>query len=136
MRDYVFVYGTLRRRFHNHHLLARAQSLGGGRTVEKYALYTDDYPYVVEHQPVSHIVGELYKIDAATLLILDALEEHPHEYCRKRTRIVADDGIECEAWLYFYPKPRGRLLISGDFCEDGDEPDDGQDGVPGGGGRD
>lgn len=113
----VFVYGTLRRRFQNNHLLTRALFVGPGRTTKKYALYLDDYPYCVQFEPVSRVRGELYKVDYPTLMVLDALEEHPREYERRLVQIERDDGKVFDAWLYFYPVPRGRLLLSGDFAE-------------------
>ena len=112
----VFVYGTLRRRFENHHLLSRALFVGPGLTVHKYALYLDDYPYCVD-EPVSHVRGELYKVEFTTLLMLDALEEHPRVYQRKLVEIERDDKKVFDAWLYFYPHPQGKLLLSGDFAE-------------------
>jgi gamma-glutamylcyclotransferase (GGCT)/AIG2-like uncharacterized protein YtfP len=118
MSDYVFVYGTLRRRFSNHHLLGRALYVGAGRTREPFALYLDDYPYVIRHEAVSAIVGEVYKVDVATMFALDALEEHPHVYRREKVGVVLEDGQETEAWLYFYPTPRGRLIASGDLTKD------------------
>ncbi|EMG36207.1 gamma-glutamylcyclotransferase family protein [Desulfocurvibacter africanus] len=114
--EYVFVYGTLRRSFQNHRLLSRSPCLGGAGTRERYALYVGEYPFVVRDQPVSPIIGEVYKVDPATLMVLDALEEHPQVYRREKVPVVLDDGREIEAWLYFYPRPGGRLIESGDYA--------------------
>ncbi len=117
--EYVFVYGTLRRSFQNHRLLSRSACLGGASTRERYALYVSEYPCVVRDQPVSPIVGEVYKVDPATLMVLDALEEHPQVYRREKVPVVLDDGREIEAWLYFHPRPSGRLIASGDYAGGG-----------------
>lgn len=114
--EYVFVYGTLRRSFQNHRLLGRSYCLGGARTRERYALYVGEYPFVVRNQAVSRISGEVYKVDSATLMVLDALEEHPSVYRREKVPVALDDGREIEAWLYFHPEPRGRLVESGDYA--------------------
>lgn len=114
--EYVFVYGTLRQSFRNHHLLANAACLGGARTRERYALYVGKHPMVVRDRPVCPIVGEVYKVTPTMLMILDALEEHPQVYCREQVAAVLDDGRELEAWLYFFPEPCGRLIESGNFA--------------------
>lgn len=113
----VFVYGTLRRSFQNHHLLTKALFLSSGWTRKRYALYLDDYPYCVQTEHVSRVRGELYKVEYPTLMVLDALEEHPRVYRREKVAVDLDDGREMQAWVYFYPRPRGRLLLSGDLAE-------------------
>lgn len=115
--EYVFVYGTLRRSFQNHRLLTRSPCLGGARTRDRYALYVGEYPVVAKGRSVSRIVGEVYKVDPVTLMVLDALEEHPQVYRRELTAVVLDDGREIEAWLYFHPRPSGRLIENGDYAE-------------------
>jgi gamma-glutamylcyclotransferase (GGCT)/AIG2-like uncharacterized protein YtfP len=110
----VFVYGTLRRGSWNHGFLAGQRLVGAGRTVEKYALYVADIPYVAK-EPVSRITGEVYEVADACLAALDELEDHPHEYRREQAEIELDSGETVTAWLYFHPEPGGRLLASGDF---------------------
>lgn len=117
MSAYVFAYGTLRRGFSNHHLLSRALTLGGARTVRPYSLYLDDFPYCVQDEPAGPVTGEVYKVDDATLLVLDALEEHPHVYRRELVPVTLDDGRQLDAWLYFYPTARGRRVPSGNLAD-------------------
>ncbi|WP_017981095.1 gamma-glutamylcyclotransferase family protein [Methanocaldococcus villosus] len=113
--QYIFVYGTLRRGFWNNKLLKNSKFIGKGRTKEKYAMYADIIPYVVEDEKVSHIVGEVYEVDEEILKKIDALEDHPHCYRRKKVPIILENGEEIEAWLYFYPEPYGILVKSGDY---------------------
>ena len=120
MKSLMFVYGTLRRSFSNHHLLGRSPFLGGARTSRAYALYVgaEPYPLCVADEAVAPIVGEVYKVDPATLMVLDALEGHPHLYRRQEVEVVLDDGRTLTAWLYFAPRPTGgRRLTSGDWSE-------------------
>lgn len=111
----VFVYGTLRRGFSNHHLLAAARPLGGALTRERYALYLGEYPFLSRDQALCRVAGEVYEVSQGMLMTLDALEEHPRVYERFVIPVVLDSGREIEAWCYFHPAPRGRLISHGDF---------------------
>lgn len=109
----LFVYGTLKRSFHNHYLLEKAEYLGTGYTRSKYAMYKSGIPFVIKTEQVSNIHGELYQIDENTLKQLDRLEGHPDWYCREKVEIVSASGQTIIGWLYFYSKPTGELNITG-----------------------
>ncbi len=114
--EYIFVYGSLRKGFWNHkHYLKNSKFIGKGKTKEKYAMYADIIPYVVENEKISHIVGEVYEVDKKTLERIDYLEGHPNYYFRKKVPIVLETGKEIKAWMYFYPEPYGVLVKSGDY---------------------
>jgi gamma-glutamylcyclotransferase (GGCT)/AIG2-like uncharacterized protein YtfP len=115
MSETVFVYGSLKRGGSNHHYLHNADCLGPASTVEAYALYLGDWPYLIRDEARQSIRGEVYRIDTATLARLDELEGHPHEYCREKTAIRLDNGQVLEAWVYFYPQAQGRLLTDGEY---------------------
>lgn len=116
--ELVFVYGTLRRGQVNHPLLQGAQALGPARTKEAYALYLDDFPYLLEERAVCPIVGELYGVSPAGLKLLDQLEEHPLWYERRVRPVLDQEGRVRQAWVYFFTGgPRGRLLASGDLAQ-------------------
>jgi gamma-glutamylaminecyclotransferase len=116
-RYIVFVYGTLKSGFSNHHYLDGSDYLGAGKTVEKYALYFDGLPFVIRHESVTHIHGELYAIDTPTLNTIDRLESHPDWYNRQEVEIVTDEGKRMAAWLYFYPEKRGKLMKTGRYTK-------------------
>jgi gamma-glutamylaminecyclotransferase len=59
----VFVYGTLKQGFHNHHYLQQSTLIGSGKTTEKYVLYVDRILFVVKDEPVYIIYGQLYSIN-------------------------------------------------------------------------
>ncbi len=112
---FLFVYGTLKANFPNHHLLADARFLGSGHTATKHALYSAGIPYATKAESVSPIVGEVYLVDAATLARIDKLEGHPHWYCREVVTVNLDEGEPVRAWIYFFLEPRGRLIPSGEY---------------------
>jgi gamma-glutamylcyclotransferase (GGCT)/AIG2-like uncharacterized protein YtfP len=114
---FLFVYGTLKANFPNHHLLAEARFLGSGQTAAKYALYAAGIPHVIKNEKVSPIIGELYLVAAATLDRIDQLEDHPHWYCREVVTVTLEAGQPVRAWMYFFPQPRGRLIPSGEYTQ-------------------
>ncbi len=111
----VFVYGTLKRNFSNHHLLLYSKYLGTGKTVDTYSLYVSGIPYVIKHESISHIHGELYSVNDHTLARLDMLEGHPDWYRREEVKILVDNDQIVTAWLYFFPKPTGNIEASGRY---------------------
>jgi len=116
----IFVYGTLKRGFSNHHFLMGSRFIGSGRTVEKYAMHTEGgIPFVVESEQISHILGELYSVDGAVLQSLDRLERHPTWYQRREIMICLDGGATptIKAWMYFSHFHNGKLITSGEFTE-------------------
>ncbi|OCC14790.1 hypothetical protein DBT_1850 [Dissulfuribacter thermophilus] len=114
--DYLFVYGTLKKGFVNHSYLRGAKFVGKAYTKSKYALYVGEYPFVVKNQPLSNIFGELYEINEAILSHVDELEEHPDLYCREKVPVIIEEKEEeVLAWIYFFPRPRGRLVRDGVF---------------------
>jgi len=110
----IFVYGTMKRGFPNHRLLADARYLGTASTVERYALYVDMFPGVHPGDAVSPIRGELFEVGADDLRRLDALEGHPN-LCRREMVAVETGEGRRDAWIYFYPTREGRLIPSGEF---------------------
>lgn len=116
-RTFVFVYGTLRKGSGNHSLLKSARFVGKGRTRKRYTLYADSVPYAVKGEAVAQIRGEVYEVGDDTLKKIDELERHPDWYERELVAVALDDGFDMIAWMYFYPKPRGNAIPSGDFFD-------------------
>lgn len=121
MNSLVFVYGTLKKGFSNHRLLAGSEYLGTAQTVEKYAMYTTGTPIVLKDEAVSPIHGELYRVNEATLVALDSLEGHPDWYRREEISIFVDGEqgrYQETAWLYFSLDRRGTLVPEGKFLKE------------------
>ncbi|MDF1565296.1 MAG: gamma-glutamylcyclotransferase [Deltaproteobacteria bacterium] len=119
MNRKIFVYGSLRKGFHNHCFLTGpgVRELGPAMTDELYAMYAERIPYVVKDEPVTPIRGEVYAVDPETLERLDSLEEHPRWYRRQEITVTLDNGESVTAWLYFCPTPRGVPVPSGDYSD-------------------
>lgn len=115
----VAVYGSLRKGGKWHHLLAGADFLGAGWTVQAYTLYLTDYPCLEKTQALYQVRVEVYKVSASELQALDALEEHPEVYLREPAEVYLDQGPLLQAWIYFYPQahalPQAVCLSQGDY---------------------
>ena len=130
MKTNIFVYGTLRQQFGNHHFLSTARFLGDAITQSKYVMHaSSSIPFVSQSQAVSQIVGEVYEVDAQTLANLDRLEgcrviaEEPMQfdanswYTREQVSVRWADGGEClTVWMYFNEHETQHPIIpSGDY---------------------
>lgn len=93
----VFVYGTLKKHFNNHHFMIEANGKLLGRTVCKgYAcINTPWYPYAIKKDS-AQIIGELYEVPEDKLGILDGLEGYPNLY----NRTIVDTPLG-KAWIYY-----------------------------------
>ncbi len=100
-KEALFVYGTLKTRGRNHHLL---KGLSGKRAVAPgIRLHQGPgYPYAIRGPGITK--GEVYWVDRNILELIDALEEHPHYYVRERTTVILEDGALIEVWIYLNPR--------------------------------
>jgi gamma-glutamylaminecyclotransferase len=73
---FVFVYGTLKRGYRNHHWLAGQTFISEARTEAGYILYgLGEYPGMVQaEKDVDGVVGELWQVTPEALADLDELE--------------------------------------------------------------
>lgn len=108
----VFVYGTLKQGFSNHHWMLEA----GGKLICEASLFGFEmyslgaFPAAVPG--IGRIEGEVYEVE--DISILDTLEGYPHFY--NRTLAETQEGL---AWVYFLERnqiskqhiiPNGRWL--------------------------
>jgi gamma-glutamylcyclotransferase (GGCT)/AIG2-like uncharacterized protein YtfP len=71
-----FVYGTLKKSFHNHYLLHKAKFLGNHTTESVYTLFDGGFPIVCRNGNTA-IKGELYQTDDQKIInSVNALEGH------------------------------------------------------------
>ena len=84
------------------------------------------YPAAVPARE-GRVWGEVYEMtDADTVMAaLDDIEGYRADdpdkslYTRARSRVTLPDGVEADAWVYFYNAPLGRAdrIASGDYLE-------------------
>lgn len=123
----VFVYGTLRRGFHNHHYLEDLPYLGAASTtIEKYEMRDaagGSFPVVFERKmkdgkrknPVAgRIIGEVYAVDPRTMLSLDRLEDNGRMYHRTEQWIFLDEQ-KIHNNAKFHPSIKCYMYIGNEY---------------------
>jgi gamma-glutamylaminecyclotransferase len=101
-RERLFVYGTLMKGEHHHDVLKSAAFIGLSETEGLFDLVQIDYYPALLADGQTHVMGEVYEVDADTLAKLDELEEVPDYYVREKIRLA--DGSEAQVYLM----PRAR----------------------------
>jgi len=108
MAHRIFVFGTLKQGFCNHHV-NRGQRVGGDFvTLQPFPLYVlgpRHLPWLVPQAGQGHpVVGQLFEVDDQTLADMDRLERitEPLWYRRETIDVRPRDGGAVEqAWVYF-----------------------------------
>lgn len=105
--NYVFVYGSLKQGFHNHHHLEKSLFLGNGQVKGELLDIRPrgDFPALLgkknDDSNPTWVHGEVYIVDNKTLAQLDILEGEGQLYDRKPT--IAQLGERRVAvWAYFW----------------------------------
>jgi len=119
-RDYLFVYGTLRRAFNHpmHQLLrSHADFIGIGSFQGK--LYDlGNFPgAVASKKPSDKVKGEIYALRDAER-IFRALDEYEGAaFHREKVAVRNQEGKKIRSWIYLYNRPvtQQRIIVSGDF---------------------
>lgn len=80
----LFVYGTLKKGYGNHHILDGAKLIGNARMYNAVMYSLGGFPGLQKTASLEDYVdGELYDVDAGVLKRCDMLEGHPDFYIRK-----------------------------------------------------
>lgn len=111
----IFVYGTLKKGFHNNHLLESSEFIGDGITIDKYAMFPSicgAFPFVVESYKNTQITGELYKVNKKVARKLDILEGFPDLYIKKKIGVLCvKSGEIFEATMYIKNEKTNKNYI-------------------------
>ena len=118
----LFVYGTLKRGFPNHHYMAGASYVGDALTVDAYPLVVGGTwftPYLIPERGSGHRVkGELWEVPDAMIPAIDELESvHlPNGYRREQIPVVLDGvSSSVEAWTYFRKREHIAVIHTGNL---------------------
>ena len=107
MKHNIFVYGSLKRGFSNHSLLAEQHFVAIGKTRPRYKIYAlSSYPGMVEvSENGRSIEGEIWTVDSACLARLDRLEDTAHGLYKRVpiTLLPPHDKLSVEGYLYLLP---------------------------------
>jgi gamma-glutamylcyclotransferase (GGCT)/AIG2-like uncharacterized protein YtfP len=104
---HVFVYGSLKRGFRNHHFLATSRFIGPGTTRRDFDLLDLGYFPAAIKPGTFAIQGELFAVDQRTLNTLDFLESNGSLYQREQHPVIIDGTGLMSAWIYLLLQPAG-----------------------------
>jgi gamma-glutamylaminecyclotransferase len=116
----VFVYGTLKRGYSNHHLLAGQQFLGEARTARGFALFSlGSHPGMVEAAgDKGSVTGEVWSVDERCLGRLDDLEGTAEALYRRGAVPLLDPFAGSVVEAYFYLESlEGRARLGETWTE-------------------
>lgn len=113
---YLFTYGTLKKGFCNHHLIANLKFVDTAITCESYQMYPCSnyaFPFVLKSQNNNPIKGEVYIIDSKNDLdLLDTLEDYPILYDRESILVKLSNGTIINAIIYFKNEETHKDIIA------------------------
>lgn len=100
---YVFIYGSLKRGYHNDQWMEGTGFLGDAVTSDReYEMHACSGMFPLAVPGNNRIAGELYVLDDEALANLDWLEGNGISYTRKQIKL---SGVDVFAWMYMYNFP-------------------------------
>ncbi|MBQ8206567.1 MAG: gamma-glutamylcyclotransferase [Bacilli bacterium] len=103
MDNYIFVYGTLLTEERNHYLLENSILIGNGYIKDYFMFNVGTYPGIQKSKYNNKIVlGEVYKVNDETMVLLDELEEVGYLYKKELVTIYLDNDEIVNAYVYEY----------------------------------
>lgn len=119
--NFLFVYGTLRKRFNNpmsKYLNENAHYLGEG-FIQGQLYHISWYPGFVESQNIlDKVVGDIYKIDSSNdKTLFNQLDEYEGDAYFKKTLKVSFGEKEIQATVYIFKGDisNKKRILSGDY---------------------
>jgi gamma-glutamylaminecyclotransferase len=109
---HVFVYGSLKRGFRNHHFLATSRFVGPGTTRRDFDLLDLGYFPAAIRLGAFAIRGELFAVDRRTLNTLDRLEGNGTFYRREQHPVIIEEAKPVSAWIYLLLEPAGLPAVA------------------------
>jgi gamma-glutamylcyclotransferase (GGCT)/AIG2-like uncharacterized protein YtfP len=109
---HVFVYGSLKRGFRNHHLLETSRFIGPGTTRRDFDLLDLGYFPAAIRPGTFAIQGELFAVDRCTLNTLDLLESNGTFYRREQHLVIVPETGLVSAWIYLLLEPAGLPAVA------------------------
>ena len=108
----MFVYGTLKKGFRNHHYLQNADYLCNA-TLHNYELFSlVRYPGIAAKDGAM-TEGEVYEVDEAIKACVDELEEEGSLYKCVWEDVICEDGTIINASVYVYLHPQEAISYEG-----------------------
>ena len=102
----IFVYGTLKKDFNNHHILEGVKSkfLAKATSTKKFPMFilNEPFPYLQDNIGVGNFIkGEVFEVDDKHEERLDDFEGVPYLYKKGLIEVQSDIGMVIVANCYF-----------------------------------
>ena len=112
----IFVYGSLMRGFHNHHILNSSKLIGEATTsAGRFRMINlGSFPALVKGD--GNVKGEVYEVNPATLGRLDRLEGAPSFYHRESINVeVSGQVVAAQAYVLSRADDGREIVPNGDW---------------------
>ena len=115
----LFVYGTLRRGFHNHGLMKNAKHICDGTTLDRMRLVVHSghgIPFTWKDDCGHPLRGEFYEIQKEDIKPIHYMEVSAG-YDAEWVSIILDNGRISLAIIYLYPPTENKFFIDVPQCD-------------------
>lgn len=100
-RQFVFVYGTLKKGYGANYKLEKDDFVGEFISESRFRIFGSGFPMAILSTDGHPVRGEVYNIRPSTLVTLDAYEGYPHFYNRSQLIFKSvHDESRLAAWMY------------------------------------
>lgn len=112
----VFVYGTLKRQYHNHAVMLRAEGryVGEATLEDAFLVHLGGFPGLVVDEGSGRVVhGEVYEVEPQNMEPLHRLEGYSPitddgMYLCREFQVRMEDGTPVEAFVYVWNSDHSR----------------------------
>lgn len=100
-KEFVFVYGTLKRDGRAARFLEGQDYVGDFTSVDKFLMFGTSFPMAILSTTDGHRVsGEVFSVNSKVMPDLDAYEGYPSFYNRTKLMFLNERGVGVAAWMY------------------------------------
>ena len=99
----VFVYGSLKKGYHNHEPYLKDCKFLGNAHVEGILFHLGGFPALNLSENFSTVYGEVYEVTWENIIGMDRLEGIAHDFYDRVECRVAPQGV---VWTYIFPRER------------------------------
>ena len=107
---YLFVYGTLKKGYGNHHIIQKTKYIGDFISVDKFDLSGCGFPELYPNNNGKQVKGEIYELYEHDFISTDMLEGNGHFYQREIRRFWNNNKI-IDAWIYIILQPGSPIEV-------------------------
>ena len=112
----LFVYGTLKKGYGNHHVINKAKFLGTFISVDKFDMSGYGFPEIYPNKHGKQIMGEIYDLCDQDFVFTDSLEGNGSFY-RREIRDFTNNKETIKAWIYIILSPGSPIEVEDEVID-------------------